>query len=176
MDLWKALIKEDNMEYLVEYLNKGILAMLTISMPCICTAAAIGLIIGILQAVTQVQEQTIAAAPKVIGVFLVILIGGVGFLRLLTNVFLEGANMAFYILPKQGTYALSEDYFKYTKATFNREMKESAKTSGFTETIKQSSGNVPYLNNNSKKFVKYSTNRDAVPKPDFLENKTIRGN
>ena len=99
MDLWKVLMKEDSMDYLIEYLNKGILAMLTISMPCICTAAAIGLIIGILQAVTQVQEQTIAAAPKVIGVFLVILIGGVGFLRLLTNVFLEGANMAFYILP-----------------------------------------------------------------------------
>ena len=50
--------------------------MLTISMPAVLTAASIGLVVGILQAVTQVQEQTIAAAPKVLGVFLVIMIMG----------------------------------------------------------------------------------------------------
>ena len=37
-------------------------------------AAGIGLVVGILQAVTQVQEQTIAAAPKILGVFLVIML------------------------------------------------------------------------------------------------------
>jgi len=163
------------MELLVEYLNKGILAMLTISMPCICTAAAIGLIIGILQAVTQVQEQTIAAAPKVVGVFLVILIGGVGFLRLLTNVFLEGSRLAFEVIPKQGTYALSEDYFKYTKP-FSDEMNRPAGSSGFVKTIKQNSANAPYLNKKSQNFIKYSTDRTATPRPDFLEEKTIRGN
>ena len=66
------------MEILLEYLAKGFLIMLSISMPCVLVAAGIGLIVGILQAVTQVQEQTIAAAPKILGVFLVIIIGGVG--------------------------------------------------------------------------------------------------
>ena len=62
------------MELLVEYMAKGFMVMLTISMPCVLVAAAVGLVVGILQAVTQVQEQTIAAAPKIIGVFLTIMI------------------------------------------------------------------------------------------------------
>ena len=78
------------MEILLEYLAKGFMIMLAISMPCVLVAAGIGLVVGILQAVTQVQEQTIAAAPKILGVFLVIVIGGVGFIRLLTNLFQEG--------------------------------------------------------------------------------------
>ena len=57
------------MEILFEYVGKGFMIMLAICMPCVLTAAGIGLIIGILQAVTQVQEQTIAAAPKILGVF-----------------------------------------------------------------------------------------------------------
>ena len=44
------------MEALVEYLAKGFMVMLTISMPCVLTAAAIGLVVGIIQAVTQVQK------------------------------------------------------------------------------------------------------------------------
>ena len=63
------------MEMLMEYMAKGFVAMLSISMPCVLTAAGIGLVVGILQAVTQVQEQTIAAAPKILAVFLVIIIG-----------------------------------------------------------------------------------------------------
>ena len=57
------------MELLMEYMARGFLVMLTISMPCVLVAAGIGLVVGILQAVTQVQEQTIAAAPKILGVF-----------------------------------------------------------------------------------------------------------
>ena len=64
------------MEILTEYLSKGFMTMLAISMPCVLTAAAIGLVVGILQAVTQVQEQTIAAAPKIFAVFFVIIVGG----------------------------------------------------------------------------------------------------
>ena len=81
------------MEMLTEYLSKGFMTMLAISMPCVLTAAAIGLVVGILQAVTQVQEQTIAAAPKIFAVFLVIIIGGMGFIKLLTNLFLDYAQI-----------------------------------------------------------------------------------
>ena len=56
-------------EALTEYMAKGFMTMLSISMPCVLTAAAIGLVVGIIQAVTQVQEQTIAAAPKIFAVF-----------------------------------------------------------------------------------------------------------
>ena len=42
------------MEVLVEYLGKGFMVMLMISMPCVLMAALVGLVVGILQAVTQV--------------------------------------------------------------------------------------------------------------------------
>ena len=66
------------MEMLMEYMARGFITMLSISMPCVLVAAGIGLVVGILQAVTQVQEQTIAAAPKIFMVFLVIIIGAPG--------------------------------------------------------------------------------------------------
>ena len=105
-----------------EYLAKGFAIMLMISMPCVLTAAGIGLVVGIIQAVTQVQEQTIAAAPKILLVFMVIIIFGVGFLKLLTNFVLEGTNLAFNIVPKNDSFVLSSDYFKYTKP-FKQESK-----------------------------------------------------
>ena len=98
------------MELLTEYLAKGFMTMLAISMPCVLTAAAIGLIVGILQAVTQVQEQTIAAAPKIFAVFLVIIIGGMGFIKLLTNLFIEGGALAFNGVSKKENYVLAADY------------------------------------------------------------------
>ena len=42
------------MELLMEYMGKGMVTMLMISMPCVLTAAGIGLVVGIIQAVTQV--------------------------------------------------------------------------------------------------------------------------
>ena len=78
------------MDYLMEYMGNGMVKMLMISMPCVLTAASIGLVVGIIQAVTQVQEQTIAAAPKIVGVFLVIILLGVGYVRMLTEFILQG--------------------------------------------------------------------------------------
>ena len=52
-------------EILTEYLSKGFMTMLSISMPCVLTAAAVGLVVGIIQAVTQVQEQTIVT-PSIV--------------------------------------------------------------------------------------------------------------
>lgn len=116
------------MEMLMEYMAKGFVAMLTISMPCVLTAAGIGLVVGILQAVTQVQEQTIAAAPKIVAVFLVIMIGGYGFTKILTNLTIEGFAMAFNVVPKNEEFVLPSDYYKYTKP-FAGEMRDGVKPS-----------------------------------------------
>ena len=45
------------MELLTEYLAKGFMTMLSISLPCVLVAASVGLVVGILQAVTQVQDR-----------------------------------------------------------------------------------------------------------------------
>ena len=41
------------MELLMEHLAKGFMTMLIISMPCVLIAAAVGLVVGILQAVNK---------------------------------------------------------------------------------------------------------------------------
>ena len=158
-------------EILAEYLAKGFLVMLTISMPCVLTAAGIGLVVGILQAVTQVQEQTIAAAPKILAVFLVIVIGGFGFIRVLNNLFIEGMSLAFNIVPKSDTYVLSADYNKYT-STYSMPSSYKLNKDGDIDYIMKNPNRVPYIDNQEKvKTIK--SNRVSSPSPDLLERQTI---
>lgn len=93
-------------EMLLEHLGKGFITMLVISMPCVLMAAAIGLVVGIIQAVTQVQEQTIAAAPKIFALFLLLMIGGSAFTNILKNYFFESAHLAFEVITKDDEFAL----------------------------------------------------------------------
>ena len=161
------------MEILLEYLAKGFLIMLAISMPCVLVAAGIGLVVGILQAVTQVQEQTIAAAPKILGVFLVIIIGGVGFVRLLTGLFQEGMVLAFNTVPKSDNFVLESDYHKYT-IPFSAEMRDRFKNIDNIEQIMKNPGKLPYLDQAQKpKYIPASKN--AMPKPDLVERQSILG-
>ena len=161
------------MEILVEYLAKGFLLMLAISMPCVLVAAGIGLVVGILQAVTQVQEQTIAAAPKILGVFLVIVIGGIGFINLLKGFVTDGMAIAFNLVSKNDSYVLPADYYKYT-TPFEKEMSDKFKNQpSFTEIMKNP-GKVPYIDNQQKtKYIPSS--QTPMPKPNFIETNKIIG-
>jgi flagellar biosynthesis protein FliQ len=49
---------------------------LKIAMPLLLAALAIGLLVSIFQAVTQIQEQTLSFIPKVIGIVVVIVVAG----------------------------------------------------------------------------------------------------
>lgn len=161
------------MEMLIEYLAKGFMTMLSISMPCVLVAAAIGLVVGIIQAVTQVQEQTIAAAPKIFAVFLVIIIGGLGFIKLLTNLFQEGAALAFNGVSKRDKYVLAADYYKYT-SPFEGEMKDKFKNVPDVKEIMRNPGKVPYIDRQQK--LKYDPAPKApMPKANFLETNKILG-
>ena len=161
------------MEMLTEYLAKGFMVMLSISMPCVLTAAAIGLVVGIIQAVTQVQEQTIAAAPKIFAVFLVIIIGGLGFIKLLTNLFQEGMSIAFNAVPKADTFALPADYYKYT-TPFDGEMKDKFKEVPTVSETMKNPGKVPYIDKGQK--IKYQTSpRAPMPKGNFVEINKMLG-
>ena len=149
------------------------MTMLAISMPCVLVAAGIGLVVGILQAVTQVQEQTIAAAPKILGVFLVIIIGGVGFIRLLTNLFTDGMALAFNVVPRNENYVLSSDYYKYT-TPFEGEMVDKFKNQDEINDIMKNPGKIPFIDNQQK--MKYMPSpRTPMPKPNFVETNKILG-
>ena len=161
------------MEILIEYLASGFMTMLAISMPCVLVAAGIGLVVGILQAVTQVQEQTIAAAPKILGVFLVIIIGGVGFIKLLTNLFTDGMALAFNVVPRSAQYVLTSDYYKYT-TPFEGEMKDRFRNQDEINDIMKNPGKIPFIDNQQK--MKYMPSpRTPMPKPNFVETNRILG-
>ncbi len=161
------------LEVLAEYLSKGFITMLAISMPCVLVAAGIGLVVGILQAVTQVQEQTIAAAPKILAVFLVIIVGGFGFIRLLTNLFYEGMALAFNGVTKNDTFVLPSNHYKYT-SPFQGEMKTNLENSGEIDYIMRHPGKLPFINN-SERLRDSHGNRMPNPTADFNEAKTILG-
>lgn len=161
-------------EVLTEYLAKGFMTMLSISMPCVLTAAAIGLVVGIIQAVTQVQEQTIAAAPKIFMVFLVIVIGGLGFIKLLTNLFVEGMNIAFNTVPKQDNFVLPSNYYKYT-TPFEKEMNgDKFKEVPTVKEIMKNPTKVPYIDKGER--VRYdSAPKAPMPKGNFVEINKMLG-
>ena len=161
------------LEVLLEYMAKGFLIMLAISMPCVLCAASIGLVVGILQAVTQVQEQTIAAAPKILGVFLVIVIGGVGFIKLLTNLFQEGVVLAFNTVPHNEQYVLDSNYHQYT-TPFATEMHDRFKDVDSVNYIMKHPGKLPYIDQYKReKYV--PSQRNPMPKTNFVETRKIMG-
>ncbi|MDK2946337.1 flagellar biosynthesis protein FliQ [Geotoga petraea] len=59
-------------ELFIEAFVSGINVFLTTITPILLISIAVGLIISIFQAVTQIQEQTLTFAPKIIVTFLAI--------------------------------------------------------------------------------------------------------
>ena len=162
------------MEVLLEYLAKGFMTMLSISMPCVLTAAAIGLVVGIIQAVTQVQEQTIAAAPKIFAVFLVIVIGGMGFIKLLTNLFEEGMGLAFNLVSKNDNYVLAANNYKYTAPLTPGELSDRYPTNLKSRDVIKKPSDAPFVNKDEK--LRYDKSQaNAMPKPNFIETNKIIG-
>ena len=159
------------MEILTEYLSKGFMTMLAISMPCVLVAAGIGLVVGIIQAVTQVQEQTIAAAPKIFAVFLVIMICGFSYVRMLSNLILEGTSLAFNVVTKQDNFVLPSDYHKYTKP-FNKEFYSNMQHQPDVNELMKEPGGSKFLDGNGK--LEYNpANKQPNPRPNFIEARKI---
>ena len=59
------------MDQAVDIVRESLQLMLTLSGPILLAALTIGLLVSLLQAVTQVQEQTLSFVPKIIGMGLV---------------------------------------------------------------------------------------------------------
>ncbi len=58
----------------LEISRTAIFTLLKIVTPVLLVALFIGLIIGIFQALTQIQEMTLAFVPKILGVFVAIIL------------------------------------------------------------------------------------------------------
>ena len=58
---------------------------LMLSAPLLLTALAVGLIVGIFQAATQINEMTLSFIPKLVAIFAALLISGPWIITMLTD-------------------------------------------------------------------------------------------
>lgn len=72
-------------ETIMDMGQQAIYIMLLIAAPLLLAALLIGLIVSIFQAATQINEQTLSFIPKLVGIFLVLIVLGPWMLTLLTD-------------------------------------------------------------------------------------------
>ena len=59
--------------------------MLLLAMPLLLTALVIGLLVGVFQAATQINEMTLSFIPKLIGMAVTIVVAGPWMLKLIVS-------------------------------------------------------------------------------------------
>ena len=85
-------------DLVIQMAQEALRMVLLISAPMLGLALLVGLAVSVFQATTSIQEQTLAFIPKIVAVFVAILIFGPWMLRLMveyvTNVLV---NLPYYI-------------------------------------------------------------------------------
>jgi flagellar biosynthetic protein FliQ len=72
-------------EFIIRLAGEAVYTTLKASAPMMVLALAVGLLVSIFQATTQIQEQTLAFVPKIIVVLLAVLIFGPWILNTLVD-------------------------------------------------------------------------------------------
>ncbi len=73
-------------EEMVIYLaREAIMVILLVSSPALVVGLVVGLVISVLQATTQIQEQTLTFVPKIIAIFIAILLCASWMLNMITG-------------------------------------------------------------------------------------------
>ncbi len=65
-----------SIDYVVQIANQALYLIIKTSAPVLLVSLVIGLTVSIFQTVTSIQEQTLTFVPKIIGVFLAIMLLG----------------------------------------------------------------------------------------------------
>lgn len=74
-----------SVEFVISLAEQGIMTILTVAGPLLILALAVGLLVSIFQATTQIQEQTLAFIPKIVVVLVGIVFLGPWMLSQLTQ-------------------------------------------------------------------------------------------
>ncbi|MCE5231823.1 MAG: flagellar biosynthesis protein FliQ [Mizugakiibacter sp.] len=72
-------------ESVIEIGRHALVLTMLLAAPLLLTALAIGLVIGMFQAATQINEMTLSFIPKLVGLALVLVIAGPWMLRTLVD-------------------------------------------------------------------------------------------
>ncbi|MGG3279700.1 flagellar biosynthesis protein FliQ [Paenibacillus solani] len=76
-------------EFIIGLAGQAVYTVLKVSAPMLVLALAVGLLVSIFQATTQIQEQTLAFVPKIVMVLVALLLFGPWILTTLVE-FTEG--------------------------------------------------------------------------------------
>lgn len=63
-------------DVVMDIAREALLLILKVSLPVLLVSMVIGLIVSIFQTVTSIQEQTLTFVPKVVGIFLTLMLLG----------------------------------------------------------------------------------------------------
>lgn len=85
--------------FVIGILKDTIVTAVKVGAPILITAIVIGLVISILQATTQIQEQTLSFVPKIIGIAIV----GIIFGNFMLNTLLSFTQRIFELIIKIST-------------------------------------------------------------------------
>lgn len=71
-------------EQAVDICRKAIQTILMVSAPMLVIGMVVGLLVSVFQAATQINEQTLSFVPKIVAVFLAMLLFGPWLIRVMT--------------------------------------------------------------------------------------------
>jgi len=72
-------------EMVVELDRQALMVVLMLAAPPLLAALVVGLLVSVLQAATQINEQTLTFIPKLVATFIVIVLAGSWMLGVLTD-------------------------------------------------------------------------------------------
>ena len=76
-------------DLVVELANKALYTVILTSAPVLIVSLVIGLTVSIFQTVTSIQEQTLTFVPKIVAVFVTLMILGHWMLNQMTNLMVD---------------------------------------------------------------------------------------
>ena len=65
-----------SIDYVVEIANRGLFLIIKCAAPILLVSLLIGLLVSIFQTVTSIQEQTLTFVPKILAIFLALILLG----------------------------------------------------------------------------------------------------
>jgi flagellar biosynthetic protein FliQ len=86
------------MENIAELVGQALFLIIQVSLPVLLVSLIIGLVVSIFQTVTSIQEQTLAFIPKILAVFIAVMIFGKWMLQIIVE-FMNNtwANFSLYL-------------------------------------------------------------------------------
>ncbi len=87
-----------SVESVVDIVNEALFLIIKVSLPILLISLIVGLIISIFQTVTSIQEQTLTFVPKIIAVFLSLVLLGNWMLTSMVDYMVElWSNFTLYV-------------------------------------------------------------------------------